>query len=53
MTRQEAVHMLPPLFLEVELHNVVLNMYDALPVAPRSKVHLLAASEGRHKTVVS
>jgi 16S rRNA C967 or C1407 C5-methylase (RsmB/RsmF family) len=44
MTRQEAVHMLPPLFLDVEPHNVFLDMYAALPVEPRSKVHLLAAS---------
>jgi multisite-specific tRNA:(cytosine-C5)-methyltransferase len=42
MTRQEAVHMLPPLFLDVEPHNVFLDMYAAL--TPGSKVHLLAAS---------
>ena len=29
MTRQEVVHMLPPPFLDVELHNIVLSMCAA------------------------
>jgi hypothetical protein len=45
------MRMLALLFLDVEPHNVVLNMPAALG-APRSKVHLLSPSEGRHKTVV-